>query len=596
MEMREWLFIIVIAAIVLILLDGFRRKRKERNKVRMKLEKKLPEPLPDEEEEWNSELPNGGARSIPRRGAPPDIREIRQKLSENGKSRIKEIRASGKHPHLAASAAVPVLMDSVELPPESLQTSPGQCASMQASPDTSFPPPREEASPVYIHPRQESEQEEDATMTDAEILETGYGSRQVPPPMASSRRRHDDDYDDDDDDLDDYDDEDEDIDDDDDAEVFEDEDIVPYEDDEEDEDTFRRPYRRPAYDDDDDDYDDEDEDEDDYEDEDDLDEYEDDDFDDDEDDGYRFKQGQGGQRIEPTFGAAAEPYQEEVMAEESFKAGERIAHTRGAQAELPFDDTPILGEKTAKAAASKAMGAASAVKAGLSSVFSRKRASQQIEDDGSDGDDNIVLSEQAAHVDHTGDEDDPLFSTAPASRSPGPAPRHVPNPLPAVDEVKTKSPEPAPPPEPAAAPEEVIIINVMARPGELFQGSDLLPVLLDQDMRLGHMSIFHRHAERQSQGPVMFSMANMVKPGTFSMSGMADFTTPGVCFFLQLPSRLDHMESFNAMLKAATAVRDALGGELKDENRSVFTRQTIEHCRQRISDFELKQLSKKQSL
>ncbi|MEP3563426.1 MAG: cell division protein ZipA, partial [Marinobacter sp.] len=32
-----------------------------------------------------------------------------------------------------------------------------------------------------------------------------------------------------------------------------------------------------------------------------------------------------------------------------------------------------------------------------------------------------------------------------------------------------------------------------------------------------------------------------------------------------------------------------MGGELKDERRSVMTPQTIEHCRQRIREFERKQ-------
>ncbi|MEC7377990.1 MAG: cell division protein ZipA, partial [Pseudomonadota bacterium] len=36
-----------------------------------------------------------------------------------------------------------------------------------------------------------------------------------------------------------------------------------------------------------------------------------------------------------------------------------------------------------------------------------------------------------------------------------------------------------------------------------------------------------------------------------------------------------------------------LGGDLKDERRSVMTPQTIEHCRQRIREFERKQRSKK---
>ena len=107
------------------------------------------------------------------------------------------------------------------------------------------------------------------------------------------------------------------------------------------------------------------------------------------------------------------------------------------------------------------------------------------------------------------------------------------------------------------------------------------------------MSIFHRHADTDGKGPVMFSMANMLKPGTFTLSEMEEFTTLGVSFFMQLPNKLGNMQCFEQMLGTAQAVQKELDAVLKDENRSVFTRQTIEHSRQRIRDFELEMLARK---
>ena len=141
--------------------------------------------------------------------------------------------------------------------------------------------------------------------------------------------------------------------------------------------------------------------------------------------------------------------------------------------------------------------------------------------------------------------------------------------------------------------EEVIIINVMANPGTMIEGKKLLAVLLKNGMRLGEMSIFHRHADSSGKGPVMFSMANMLKPGTFSMSEMDEFETLGVSFFMQLPNKLGNMACFEQMLKTAEALKNEMDVLLKDENRSVLTRQTIEHSRQRIRDFELEMLARK---
>jgi cell division protein ZipA len=51
------------------------------------------------------------------------------------------------------------------------------------------------------------------------------------------------------------------------------------------------------------------------------------------------------------------------------------------------------------------------------------------------------------------------------------------------------------------------------------------------------------------------------------------------------------MKAFDYMLETARCVVANLNGELKDERRSDMTKQTIEHCRQRIKDFERRQLS-----
>lgn len=140
--------------------------------------------------------------------------------------------------------------------------------------------------------------------------------------------------------------------------------------------------------------------------------------------------------------------------------------------------------------------------------------------------------------------------------------------------------------------EEVLILNVMAREGQRLAGIALLEVLLECGMRYGDMQIFHFHQNENGEGPILFSLANMVVPGTFDLSAMDNFATPGVSLFLTLPVAGSSMQTFDAMLHTAQSLCDNLGAELKDENRSVMTGQTIEHCRQRIREFERKQLSR----
>ena len=53
--------------------------------------------------------------------------------------------------------------------------------------------------------------------------------------------------------------------------------------------------------------------------------------------------------------------------------------------------------------------------------------------------------------------------------------------------------------------------------------------------------------------------------------------------------------AFEDMLEAARNVMMALGGELRDENMSVLSGQTVEHMRQRISDYSRRRLSRRAS-
>ena len=147
-------------------------------------------------------------------------------------------------------------------------------------------------------------------------------------------------------------------------------------------------------------------------------------------------------------------------------------------------------------------------------------------------------------------------------------------------------------PDTDAVPEynEVLAINVVAKPDREFSGVDLLPVLLTCGLRFGDMSIFHRHLDADTRSPVLFSVANIVNPGTFDLNQISAFSTRGLCFFMTLPNVANSMQAFDKMLEVAQQVRIALDGDLKDDNRSVMTAQTIEHYRQRVRDFDLRQL------
>jgi cell division protein ZipA len=141
--------------------------------------------------------------------------------------------------------------------------------------------------------------------------------------------------------------------------------------------------------------------------------------------------------------------------------------------------------------------------------------------------------------------------------------------------------------------QEVIVINVLARNNEDFKGAALKDLFEACGLEFGDMDIYHRHEANDTNSPVQFSVASAVEPGTFRPEHMNDLTTPGISFFMSMPGPSNILQAFDFMLETAQCVVRNLGGELKDERRSVMTPQTAEHCRQRIREFERKQRSRR---
>ena len=147
--------------------------------------------------------------------------------------------------------------------------------------------------------------------------------------------------------------------------------------------------------------------------------------------------------------------------------------------------------------------------------------------------------------------------------------------------------EPVAPRETAPV-EEVFVINVIARDELGFQGSALLQNIMESGLRFGEMNIFHRHESMSGNGDILFSMANALKPGVFDLEEMESTYVRAVSFFMGLPGPRHPKQALDLMIAAARKLAHELGGDLKDEQRSVLTAQTIEHYRARIAEYERK--------
>ena len=136
---------------------------------------------------------------------------------------------------------------------------------------------------------------------------------------------------------------------------------------------------------------------------------------------------------------------------------------------------------------------------------------------------------------------------------------------------------------------EVLVLNVTAKKGRLIMGERLLSLMEGLDLQFDERKIFSRRPS-EAEGDALFSVANMLQPGTFDLNTMENFATVGVTLFLPLPAPTSSFEAFEEMLQTAQDLVRSIDGELRDDQRNMMTGQTIEHYRQRVRDFELRRL------
>lgn len=136
---------------------------------------------------------------------------------------------------------------------------------------------------------------------------------------------------------------------------------------------------------------------------------------------------------------------------------------------------------------------------------------------------------------------------------------------------------------------DLIVVHIMAQPGQQFIGYDLLQALLAANLRYGDMSIFHRYQDADRGGKIMFSLASATEPGIFDMNKMGVFACKGLSLFMQLDQPFHNLAALELFLMTAQQLTEDLDGVLQDAKRRELTEDTIAHYRAQVRYFQSKQ-------
>lgn len=134
--------------------------------------------------------------------------------------------------------------------------------------------------------------------------------------------------------------------------------------------------------------------------------------------------------------------------------------------------------------------------------------------------------------------------------------------------------------------EMVVALTIMATESQMFTGRAIRQALEKQDMRFGDMQIYHRYSINNRR-QILFSVANILDPGTLLPDQLISMKTPGLLVFTRLPGPINGLTIFDSMLETAQELTTYLGGVLCDEKREPITDLHLESVRNRIFELNL---------
>lgn len=134
--------------------------------------------------------------------------------------------------------------------------------------------------------------------------------------------------------------------------------------------------------------------------------------------------------------------------------------------------------------------------------------------------------------------------------------------------------------------DKIVSLYVAARAGEVLRGEDIVVAAEKTGLVFGYMNVFHRLVEGHSERGPIFSMASIMKPGSFDMTHIREMETPAIAFFLTLPAPMTALDGWEKMLPTVQRMAELLDGVVLDDSRNALGRQRIAHIRDDLRAYD----------
>ncbi|MGB3393129.1 MAG: cell division protein ZipA [Stenotrophomonas sp.] len=134
--------------------------------------------------------------------------------------------------------------------------------------------------------------------------------------------------------------------------------------------------------------------------------------------------------------------------------------------------------------------------------------------------------------------------------------------------------------------DKIVSLYVAARSQQVLRGEDIVVAAEKTGLVFGYMNVFHRLLEGHPERGPVFSMASIMKPGSFDMAHIREMETPAIAFFLTLPAPLTALDAWEKMLPTVQRMAELLDGVVLDDSRNALGRQRIAHIRDELRAYD----------
>lgn len=136
------------------------------------------------------------------------------------------------------------------------------------------------------------------------------------------------------------------------------------------------------------------------------------------------------------------------------------------------------------------------------------------------------------------------------------------------------------------APAPMLVFSILPKAGATFSGELLSSMLRIHHFHHGKRDIFHCHMNNNTAQPILYSLASLLKPGSFNREEMLKQQFPGILIWMELTGASIDAVTFEKCLTSAKQLTISLNGELCDGRRNPLSMKTIADYRLIIKNYE----------